>query len=164
MSSSTDDKPLPGTIRLATPADDAFILGLVDRFVDFELPAWRRAAETRRGIDTDLRAALAEPEACASLVIAENDRGEPAAFMRLQLTTDFFTGSRNCHIADLAVSPQAEGTGVASALLEHAEDFAREHGCRHMTLAVFPGNERARQLYERRGYGLDLLRMAKPLR
>lgn len=164
MSSSTDGRALPGTIRQATPADDAFILGLVDRFVDFELPSWRRAGETRRGIDRDLRAALAEPEPGATLVIAENDRGERAAFMRLQLTTDFFTDARNCHIADLAVTPQAEGSGVASALLDHAEAFARQQGCRHMTLAVFPGNERARQLYKRRGYGLDLLRMAKPLR
>lgn len=162
MSNSADDR-LPGTIRQATPGDDAFILGLVDRFTDFELPPWRRGAETRRGIDADLRKALAEPKAGASLVIAENHLGEPAAFMRLQLTTDFFTAARNCHIADLAVIPQAEGGGLASALLEHAEDFARRHGCRYMTLAVFPGNTRARQLYERRGYGLDLMRMAKPL-
>jgi hypothetical protein len=29
---------------------------------------------------------------------------------------------------------------------------------------VFPGNARARALYERNGYGIELLRMAKPVR
>ena len=33
-----------------------------------------------------------------------------------------------------------------------------------MTLAVFPGNERARALYEASGYTPDLLRLAKPVR
>jgi GNAT superfamily N-acetyltransferase len=53
---------------------------------------------------------------------------------------------------------------VARALLAHAEDWAREHQCQLLTLAVFPGNERARALYEAAGYGTDLLRLAKPLR
>jgi RimJ/RimL family protein N-acetyltransferase len=33
-----------------------------------------------------------------------------------------------------------------------------------VTLAVFPGNERARALYEAAGYATDLLRLAKPVR
>jgi hypothetical protein len=33
-----------------------------------------------------------------------------------------------------------------------------------MTLAVFPGNARARAVYEHAGYGIDLLRMVKPLK
>jgi ribosomal protein S18 acetylase RimI-like enzyme len=32
-----------------------------------------------------------------------------------------------------------------------------------MTLSVFPGNARARALYERQGYGVELLRMTKAL-
>jgi len=33
-----------------------------------------------------------------------------------------------------------------------------------VTLAVFPGNERARAIYESAGYAADLLRLAKPVR
>ena len=62
----------------------------------------------------------------------------------MQKTRDFFTGRGNCHISDLAVAPQHERRGVARALLAHAEDWARGHDCQLMTLAVFPGNERAR--------------------
>ncbi|MEO9078583.1 MAG: GNAT family N-acetyltransferase, partial [Rhodanobacter sp.] len=44
------------------------------------------------------------------------------------------------------------------------ETWAREHQCRMVTLAVFPGNQRARDLYEASGYATDLLRLAKPVR
>jgi ribosomal protein S18 acetylase RimI-like enzyme len=62
------------------------------------------------------------------------------------------------------VAPGFDRRGIGRALLAYAERWAREHHCRHVTLAVFPGNERARALYERAGYGTDLLRMAKPLK
>jgi GNAT superfamily N-acetyltransferase len=48
--------------------------------------------------------------------------------------------------------------------MAHAEDWAREHRCTLLTLAVFPGNESARALYEADGFGVDLLRLAKPVR
>jgi ribosomal protein S18 acetylase RimI-like enzyme len=77
--------------------------------------------------------------------------------------TDFFTGHLNCHVSDLAVSKQADGKGVGRALLQFAESFARDHRCERLTLAVFPGNARARELYEANGFGAELIRMAKPL-
>jgi ribosomal protein S18 acetylase RimI-like enzyme len=57
-----------------------------------------------------------------------------------------------------------DGRGIGGRLLDFAQIWAGEHACRHMTLGVFPGNERARALYERHGYGVELLRMTKPLR
>jgi ribosomal protein S18 acetylase RimI-like enzyme len=56
-----------------------------------------------------------------------------------------------------------DGRGIGARLLEFSEAFARDHGCRFITLGVFPGNARARALYERHGYGVELLRMTKPL-
>jgi ribosomal protein S18 acetylase RimI-like enzyme len=56
-----------------------------------------------------------------------------------------------------------DGRGIGGRLLAFAEDWARGHGCRYITLGVFPGNTRARALYERHGYGVELLRMAKPV-
>jgi ribosomal protein S18 acetylase RimI-like enzyme len=150
-------------IRLAED-DDAFILGLVPRFVDFTLPAWRRRHECIEGIRRDLGRHLDEPPANSYVFVAEDDEGARAGFIHLQKTQDFFTGRTNCHISDLAVDPRHEGRGVARALLAHAEDWARGHQCHLLTLAVFPGNERARALYEAAGYGTDLLRLAKPLR
>lgn len=151
-------------IRLAAAEDDAFVLGLVRRFVEFELPPWRRRGECAKGIRDDLARHLAEQPPGSHVFVAEDDDGERVGFLHLQTVSDYFTGAQNCHIADVAVAPAHEGRGVGSALLAFAEDWARQHHCRHLTLAVFPGNERARSLYERHGFGIDLLRMARPIR
>jgi ribosomal protein S18 acetylase RimI-like enzyme len=150
-------------IRLAED-DDEFILGLVPRFVDFTLPAWRRRHECIEGIREDLGRHLDEQPANSYVFVAEDAEGARAGFIHLQKTQDFFTGRTNCHISDLAVAPRHEGRGVARALLAHAEAWALDHQCQLVTLAVFPGNERARALYEAAGYGTDLLRLAKPVR
>lgn len=151
-------------IRLANADDDAFILGLVARFVEFELPPWRKRGECANGIRADVERHLAEQPAGTHIFVAEDESGQRVGFLHLQTVTDYFTTTRNCHISDLAVAPGCDGRGIGRALLAHAERWAREHHCRHMTLAVFPGNERARALYERVGYGIDLLRMAKLLK
>ena len=150
-------------IRLAEDDDD-FILALVPRFGDFALPPWRRRHECIEGVRNDLLRHLEDQPANSYLFVAENADGERVGFIHLQRTEDFFTGRSNCHISDLAVMPQHEGTGVGRALLAHAEAWAREHRCQLVTLAVFPGNERARALYEATGYATDLLRLAKPVR
>ncbi len=150
-------------IRLAEDDDD-FILALVPRFVDFSLPDWRRRHECIEGIRQDLLKHLEDQPANSYLFVAEDSDGERVGFIHLQRTADFFTGRSNCHISDLAVAPQHEGKGVGGALLAHAEQWARDHHCQMVTLAVFPGNQRARELYEANGYGTDLLRLAKPVR
>jgi ribosomal protein S18 acetylase RimI-like enzyme len=150
-------------IRLAEDDDD-FILALVPRFVDFTLPPWRRRHECIEGIRKDLLRHLEDQPANSYLFVAEDTDGERVGFIHLQRTADFFTGRSNCHISDLAVSPQHEGNGVGRALLLHAEGWAREHHCQLVTLAVFPGNERALALYEHSGYAPDLLRLAKSVR
>ncbi|SEJ43014.1 GNAT family N-acetyltransferase [Frateuria terrea] len=150
-------------IRLAEDDDD-FILGLVPRFVDFPLPPWRKRHECIEGIRKDLLRHLEDGTANDFLFVAEDGDGTVVGFIELQKTQDFFTGRTNCHINNVAVAPACEGRGVGKALMEHAEHWAREHRCALITLAVFPGNERARAVYEAAGYGVDLLRMVKPVR
>jgi ribosomal protein S18 acetylase RimI-like enzyme len=151
-------------IRLARADDDEFILGLVPRFVAFDLPSWRKRSETLAGIRDDIARHLRELPAASHLYVAENEDGERLGFLHLQTQKDFFTGVLNCHISDLVVDPQHDGKGTGSALLGFAERWAKEHRCRYLTLGVFPGNERARALYERHGYGVETLRMTKAVK
>lgn len=151
-------------IRLAEEEDDDFILEQVPRFADFALPPWRRRHECIEGIRNDLLRHLEDQPPNSYLFVAEDTDGERAGFIHLQRTTDFFTGRSNCHVSDIAVAPSHEGLGVGRLLLAHAEAWASEHQCQLVTLAVFPGNERARALYEAAGYATDLLRLAKPVR
>ncbi|HXS72615.1 MAG TPA: GNAT family N-acetyltransferase [Rhodanobacteraceae bacterium] len=152
-------------VRPAHAGDDAFVLSLVERFVSFELPKWRKRSDCASGIRRDIKRALDEPPPGEALFIAEDESGERVGFLRLQKTRDFFSGRSNCHISDLAVAHGHDGQGVGRALLNHAQAWAKKkkQRCSLITLAVFPGNARARALYERAGFGPDLLRMAKPL-
>ncbi len=152
-------------IRLADADDDAFILGLVPRFVEgFELPAWRRRGECAEHIKLDIARHLAEQPPGSHVFVAENDDGERVGFIHLQTVKDFFSDGQNGHISDLAVDKEHDGEGVGRALLAYAERWAREHKYRHLQLAVFPGNERAKAIYEKAGFGVDIVRMAKPMR
>ncbi|HJU07745.1 MAG TPA: GNAT family N-acetyltransferase [Rhodanobacteraceae bacterium] len=148
-------------IRPAHAGDDEFILSLVERFVDFELPAWRKRNDCANGIRRDLKRALDQLPASETLFVAEDENGERLGFLRVQKTRDFFSGRANCHVSDIAVAPGCEGRGVGRTLLAHAEAWAKKQRCTLITLAVFPRNTRARELYERAGFAEDLLRLAK---
>lgn len=148
-------------IRAAAAADRTFILGLAERFVAFDLPPWRAHDETAVGVYRDIERHLRDRPETSHFFVAETDDGTRAGFLHLQSTIDFFTGAPNCHISDIAVAPDLDGRGIGSGLLAFAESWANGRGCRFVTLSVFPANARARALYERHGYGVELLRMAK---
>lgn len=148
-------------VRLAHADDDDFILGLISRFVEFDLPAWRKRGETAAGIRRDIEHQLRTLPAGSHVYVAEDDNGERLGFLHLQTRTDFFTGAQNCHISNIVVAAAHEGRGAAGAMLDFAEAWAKEHRCRHLTLGVFPGNEHARAVYEKHGFDVEILTMAK---
>ena len=150
------------TIRAATSTDDAFILGLVERFSEFPLPPGRDPVTVTAALRRDLELHLHERPLTSHFFVIDQ-AGKHAGFMHLQLVDDFFGAGLLCHISDLAVAPAYEGRGLARRLLAHSEAFAREHGCVRLTLGVFPGNERALRLYTRYGFETDMLRLGKPL-
>ncbi|GAB3343505.1 GNAT family N-acetyltransferase [Marilutibacter aestuarii] len=149
-------------IRPATSADDAFILGFVDRFSEFPLPPGRSRETVGAGVRGDLSRHLATRPAHSHFFVIEVD-GAAAGFVHLLMDTDFFDGGATCHVSDLAIATDFEGRGLARALLAHADAFARASDCSRLTLSVFPGNERAQRLYLSQGFDVDLLRMGKPL-
>ncbi len=137
--------------------------GLVPRLADFDLPGWRERAACVAGMRGDLeRGLLAGPP--DYVFVAEDASETRLGFVHLELVTDFFSHKRNAHVANIAVAVDAEGLGVGRQMMAFAESWAREHDCDLLTLAVFPGNARARSWYQRNGFGIDVLRMAKPLR
>ncbi len=150
-------------IRLARADDDEFIVGLAARFAEFDLPAWRKPKEVIDWIHDDLlRTATSLPPG-SHLFVAEDVDYELVGMLHIRTTTDAFNDVLNCHISDIACAPGHDGKGIGPALLSYAEDWAKQHGCRYMSLTVFPGNARGRAMYERHGYGIDQHRMVKKL-
>lgn len=151
-------------LRPATADDEAFILSLAPRFVDFPLPEWRQHDACLKGVEADLRQHASDPPDSSALFIAEDGAGRPLAFLHLQTLEDFFTGRLNCHISDVATRPGAEGRGLGRTLLEYSQQWAADQGCDLITLSVFPGNRRAIALYRKLGFDTDMLRLAKPVK
>lgn len=152
------------TVRPATADDTDFILSLAPRFVAFELPKGRRKRAALSAVRANIERALREAAPGDHFFVAEVAGKQRLGFLHLQVQRDFFAGVRACHISDLAVAGGHEGHGIGRALLAHAQTWARAHRCKLLTLNVFPGNTRARALYDRAGFSTDLIRMTRPVR
>lgn len=76
---------------------------------------------------------------------------------------DDLTGERQAYILDIAVKPGHRARGIATRLLERAEEYAKDRGLRYIGLTVAPGNEPALKLYQKLGYIEEWKRLAKRL-
>lgn len=65
-----------------------------------------------------------------------------------------FAAAGRDELMALYVDPGAQGAGVGSALLEHAEEAMREEGSREAELWVYTANGHGRRFYEARGWQL----------
>jgi GNAT superfamily N-acetyltransferase len=149
-------------IREGTAADRDFVIDTARRFAAFGPPPWRPEAEVVAGevrcLDDFFDGRLKGP----MLLIAEDD-GTPAGFVFLEPAVDYFSGERHGHLGMIAVTAEAEGRGAGGALMRAAERWARDCGYSKLTLNVFEGNQRARQVYERFGYQVETVRYVKVL-
>ena len=150
------------TIRPAVPADRAFVVGLAERLANFDPAPWRTRSELVAGDRRALEGWFDAPGEGEAMLIAEID-GMPSGCAYLLGAIDYFTGDSHGHLSVLAVSDEAEGRGVGSALLDACESWARARGSDRLTLHAMVANTRARHLYERRGYVGELIRYVKLL-
>lgn len=61
-------------------------------------------------------------------------------------------GERVGYIEDIAVLPEARGSGAGRALVDAAKDAYRRRGYSHVQLSTVPGNDEARSFYEHLGF------------
>ena len=83
----------------------------------------------------------------AAILVAElSPGGERAGYVFATTKHDYFTLAPHAHVEVLAVEAGAERRGVARALMEAIERWARRRGYTWVTLDVFDWNSRARAL------------------
>ncbi len=70
--------------------------------------------------------------------------------------------SEDRRLVALWVNPDHRGDGVASALVSHVEDWARQDGAERLTLWVAQTNEPARALYQSHGFAGSERRKSLP--
>jgi GNAT superfamily N-acetyltransferase len=98
-----------------------------------------------------------------AIFIAEDERSTALGFIHLHAGNDYYHKEAHGHIADLIVAAEGEGRGIGRVLIEKGEEWARAQGFRWLTLNVFAQNLRARELYQRLGYGEDIMKYVKEL-
>ncbi|MBT8085818.1 MAG: GNAT family N-acetyltransferase [Woeseia sp.] len=153
---------MPFTIREATTHDGDAMLALMPRLADFEIPERRDPRHLWQDDQALLRRWLSGERDASLVQVAEND-DDLLGFSLTSLRPEPLSHAPAAHLEAIAVAKNAEGLGVATALLAACEENARAHGAQFMTLHVFAGNTRARSLYERCGYEGELLRYIKSL-
>lgn len=87
----------------------------------------------------------------------------PVGCLWLGTAIDQVKGWRYPHIFLLYVNSSHRRQGIGSALMHHAESWARARGDHQIGLQVFQHNQPALQLYTKLGYQPQSLLMVKPI-
>ncbi len=150
-------------IRRARESDRDVVLALVPRLVTgFTPPPWReRASMTPTDLEVVANALGSESDDPV-VYLAESD-GVVVGFIHLCSLEDYYRRRDHGHVADLVVAEGSEGQGIATALMDKAEEWCRAQGYDWLSLSVFEQNHRAEKLYRRLGFQRDVVRLLKPL-
>jgi ribosomal protein S18 acetylase RimI-like enzyme len=148
-------------IRQAEIEDRELILSLVPRLVEFGPPPWRDPSQIISGEHKALDHALTTNPPKSAIFIAEDGDGSALGFIHLHSSIDFFTLEEHGHISVIVVAASGEGLGIGSALMKAGEEWARQQGYRQLTLNAFVENHQARRLYQKIGYGEEMIKYLK---
>lgn len=117
------------TPRLATPDDVPALARVIN--AAYVVEAW--FVEGPRTDEGELRSMLARPEA-AFLVV--DDPGPGAAPGALAASVYLETRGERAYFGMLSVDPRRQGRGYGRVLVEAAERWARDAGCRFVDISV----------------------------
>lgn len=81
-----------------------------------------------------------------------NSAFDPAGCLWLTEAIDQRSGDKQAYVFLLYVAPPHRHKGLGSALMEHAQSWAKRNGYEQMSLQVFEKNKAAMRLYEKLGY------------
>ncbi|MGQ0608984.1 MAG: GNAT family N-acetyltransferase [Chloroflexota bacterium] len=88
-------------------------------------------------------------------LVAESD-GEIVG--NVLVSVDRGRATEHIGVLSICIAAAWRDVGVGTELVRGAQDWAREHGLRKLSLGVFPDNGRAIAVYERRGFVHEGLR------
>lgn len=156
-----ETNPFMNTIHPFTELDRAFFQRVVHRLIPAELS--HRDPEAFIAWFRRLASGELRHPAGTEAFVAVDEHDHPLGLLMIQPATEYFTGAPRAYVETLVVVEEAEGQGIARALMTHAEQWAKEHDYAAIALDVFATNTRAIAFYERAGYTPDHVRMVKAI-
>ena len=144
---------------LSNPVDAKSVLDVLDSYASDPVGGGQPLS---RDVRDRLPSILRSFPTSLVLLAAIDDRCVGLAVCFFSLST--FRARPLLNVHDLAVLPEYRGSGVGRALLQAAEDRARQKGCCKLTLEVQDDNTRARTLYRRFGFDDFVVGSSAPTR
>jgi L-amino acid N-acyltransferase len=148
------------TIRDATRFDHRAIRSLGPRLTEGAAP-WRPAAGVSSAVSRLLEQSLGGHGEFRPIWVADLD-GRVVG-MATAVVREHFSGPADCYLAELVVDARYEGNGVGTALVAHAERWARERGLAALTLDIGAANLGGRDFYAQLGFLEEQVQLTKPL-
>lgn len=85
-------------------------------------------------------------------IIIARDATKIIGMVNLLYTVSTALGGRVALLEDMVVSPNNRGQGTGSKLIEYTINFAKENGCKRITLLTDHDNEDAHKFYKKHGF------------
>jgi GNAT superfamily N-acetyltransferase len=96
-------------------------------------------------------------------VFVAEQRGKPVGVVTVHLFPSLHTSEPIAWLTALVVDETVRGSGVGSALVKRAEEWASRHGARRLALTSHLRRKDAHEFYKRRQYEQTGVRLAKEL-
>ncbi|NMP17707.1 GNAT family N-acetyltransferase [Thalassotalea sp. Y01] len=149
-------------IREAQEMDHPFIFALSPYLAEVAQLEWHTNDAIQKMQDDYISEMLAETSKPSITLIAESNN-VPLGFIHVRTHNDSISDETCGTIPLLAVSPKSQGLGLGKLLIEHAEKWAKNLGCRLLHLEVFANNEKAEGFYQNMGFKPETVHMIKPI-
>ncbi len=133
-------------IDIAKAADVAELCLLLDSLFSQEAEFTPNHAAQARG----LRMIIANPS--VGHILLARHAGQVVGMVNLLYTVSTALGERVVLLEDMVVTTAERGRGTGSQLLQAAIDFARQQGCKRITLLTDKDNTAAQNFYGKHGF------------
>ena len=133
-------------ITPATISDIPALSPLLDQLFTQEAEFSPDHSAQQRG----LKMIIEDPQIGTILVARIN--GRPIGMLNLLYTVSTALGERVALLEDMVVAAEQRDSGIGSQLLEAALQFAKQQGCRRITLLTDRDNGNAQRFYQRQNF------------
>lgn len=144
-------------------ADRVFMLSLNERLVSVSRAPTHSEAEVAVFQEQFTASAWSNDIETNATFVAVGEDGRRLGYVNVREAPDEIGQEKCGYIALLAVVVEAEGKGVAQALVSKAEHWSKQQGFHRLSLDVFASNQRAQQFYKKAGYQSEMIRVIKQL-
>ena len=149
-------------VREAQESDHPFIFEFSPKLAEVAQLEWHTDDVIRKMQDDYISEMLAKTSQPNITFIAKSNNVQ-LGFIHVRTHKDDISGETCGTIPLLAVSPKSQGVGVGKILIEYAESWAKDLGCRLLHIEVFANNKNAKGFYQNLGFLPETIHMIKPI-